>query len=124
MVCAFEEFINKSNQYGSLPFIAPTLQLDQDYRNMFNILITSADDNLSINLVYLFSNITISDIISCMEDGDYSFCLGDQFFCPGYTGGRAQEFGMFMNYDVNLACPLYISIDFSLKYREFLQKYY
>lgn len=123
-VFAFEEFMNKPNQRTSLPFTAPTLQPGQGYGNTFDILITSADDNLPVDSACLFSNVTVPDVISRMEGGTCSFCSGSRLFCPGCTGGRAQEFGVFMGCSVELACPLCIGIDFSLEHRAFLQTYY
>jgi hypothetical protein len=123
-VYAFEEFINKPNQCSSLPFTAPTLQPGQGYGNTFDILITSADDSLPVDSACLFSNVTVPDVISHMEGGICSFCCGGRLFCPGCTGGRAQEFGVFMGCGVSLACPLCIGIDFSLEHRAFLQEYY
>jgi hypothetical protein len=123
-VRAFEEFMNKPNQRASLPFTAPTLQPGQGYGNTFDILITSADDNVPVDSACLFTNITVPDVISRMEGGACSFCFGGRLFCPGCTGGRAQEFGVFMGCGVGLACPLCIGIDFSLEHRAFLRTYY
>lgn len=123
-VRAFEEFMNKPNQCASPDFTAPTIQLGQGYGNTFDVLITSADDNLPADSACLFSNITVPDVISRMEGGVCSFCRGGRLICPGCTGGRAQEFGVFAGCGVDLACPLCIGIDFSLEHREFLNTYY
>jgi hypothetical protein len=123
-VGAFEEFMNKPNQHASLPFTPPTLQPGQGYGNTFDILITSADDNLPVDSACLFSNVMVPDVISRMEGGVCSFCFGSRLFCPGCTRGRAQAFEVFMGCGVDLACPLCIGIDFSLEHRAFLQTYY
>lgn len=123
-VCAFEEFMNKPNQHASLAFTAPTLKPGQGYGNTFDILITSADDNLPVDSACLFSDVTVPDVISRMEGGACSFCFGNRLFCPGCTGGRAQEFGVFMGCGVELSCPLCVGIDFSLEHKEFLKTYY
>jgi hypothetical protein len=119
-VRSFEEFMNKPEE-----FTAPhTIQLDQGCGNTFDILITSADDNLLVDSACLFSNLTVPDVISRMEGGACSFCSGSRLFCPGCTGGRAQEFGVFMGCGVGLACPLCIGIDFPLEHKAFLRRYY
>ncbi|KAH8596747.1 hypothetical protein B0O99DRAFT_107893 [Bisporella sp. PMI_857] len=123
-VYVFEEFINKPNQRASPPFTMPTLQPCQGYGNTFDIPTTSADDNLPVDSACLFSNVTVPDVISRMEGGACSFCFGSRLFCPGCTGGRAQEFDVFMGCGVELACPLCIGIDFSLEHRAFLRTYY
>jgi hypothetical protein len=119
-VDAFEEFMNKPNQHTSLPFTEPTLRLGQT----FEILITPADDGLPADSACLFSDVTVPDIISCMEDGDCSFCSNSRFICPGCTGGRAQKFEVFMGCGVELACPLCMGTDFSQEHKGFLQEYY
>ena len=72
--------MNEPNQHASLPIDVPTLQ---PYGNAFDILITSVDDNLPVDSVCLFSNITDPDVISRVEGGACSFCFGDRVFCPG-----------------------------------------
>lgn len=123
-VHAFEEFMNKPNQNDSLPFTAPTLQPGQGCEDTFDILIASADDNLPVNSACLFSSVTVPDVISHMEGGGCGFCFGSRLVCPGCTGGKTQEFDVFMGCGVELTCPLCIGVDFSQEHKAFLKKYY
>jgi hypothetical protein len=88
--------------------------------NMLEILITSFDYKLPTNSAFLFSNLTVPDVISWIEDGDCGFCK-DQNIFPGCTNGRSEKFRM--GCGVQLACPLYIGIDYSREHKEFLERY-
>ncbi|KAL9628107.1 MAG: hypothetical protein Q9204_006107 [Flavoplaca sp. TL-2023a] len=72
---------------------------------------------------YLFTAITVPDIIARLEDGRCWVCRGRRWICPGCTGGVAQKFDAHMGCGVNLACPLCMGLDFMQEDKLFLQKY-
>ncbi|KUJ19687.1 uncharacterized protein LY89DRAFT_772164 [Mollisia scopiformis] len=123
-VLSFERFMVKPNEEdpdrSPSPFALPT----QGEESNIDVLITSADEGLSIKSECLFSDLTVPDVICYMEDGRCNLCAGDRFICPGCTRGQAQRFDAFMGCGVDLACPLCMGLDFCLEHKEFLRRYY
>lgn len=90
----------------------------------FSILVPSDQKTYT---AFLFTDVTVPDVIAFMEDGECGCCsslgLGQpRFFCPGW--GRAEAFNADMGRAVSLACPLCLGVDFCMEHKDFLQTYY
>jgi len=72
----------------------------------------------------LYGKVTSPDMIARMEGGDCWFCGNTRDICPGCTGGVAEEFYCFMGCGVDLACPNCMGVEFALRDKEYLEKYY
>ncbi|KAI1407235.1 hypothetical protein F5Y13DRAFT_133563 [Hypoxylon sp. FL1857] len=64
------------------------------------------------------------EFFAVMGDDNCWFCGGAKFFCPGCTGGLADNFDVFMGCDVDLACPVCLGVDFSRDHKGFLEGWY
>jgi len=120
---AFEGFMDRPNHHAALLFDEPIIHPGKTY----DIVIPSADIDLPADPPFLFSDLTVPDVIAHIEGGNCWFCKAvrqSRFFCPGCTGGVVDNFGMRMGCGVNLACPLCLGIDFSREHKAFLEKYY
>jgi hypothetical protein len=122
----FEEFLDNPNTAPASQLGIPPIKPSQNKRNEFELYITPLDNNLRASAV-LFHDIKVPDVIAFMEDGECGFCRERNqkfFFCPGCTGGWAQQYDMFMGCGVDLVSPVCIGLDVAREHKEFLQTYY
>ncbi|KAI4188679.1 MAG: hypothetical protein LQ346_005259 [Caloplaca aetnensis] len=73
----------------------------------------------------LFTAITVPDVVSWLQNGHCWVCAGDRDICPGYTGGKAQQFDALLGCGESLAWPLYMGLELmDEEDKAFLEKYY
>ncbi|KAI4860283.1 hypothetical protein F4820DRAFT_437303 [Hypoxylon rubiginosum] len=87
--------------------------------NTFDVVL----DNTSSTDPYLYAFRDVPDFIAMVDGGYCWVCNGEKFICPGCTGGKTQEFQVFMSCGVDLACPLCIGVQISQSHKAFLEGY-
>lgn len=119
----YEEFMAAPDRFKSDTELDLGLIRQPTYKTI-EVLLPSSEMSERHTFAFLFSDITVPDVIAHVERGRCWVCGGERSICPGCTGGVAQKFDAFMGCGVSLACPLCMGMDFMHEDKRWLQDYY